>query len=170
MAKTSHDARRHIREWSRFFGDGMVVTEKLVDDFIKKHKKKKYLKQSLRRLIEKGLIARNDNKFILSSKGNSIFKLYKNRNLSNWDHKWYLISFDIPVNFNRKRDSLRRVLKIYNFYQLQKSVWVGPNQFSEDLWEFIVNEDLDKYCKVMVVEIIEGDEDLRKYFRDFVIK
>jgi len=58
MGKTSVDARRHVRELGQFFTDVNSVAEAIVDEFIKARKKKKYLKQSLKRFIEKGLIVR----------------------------------------------------------------------------------------------------------------
>jgi len=167
VAKTSRDARRHIRAISEFFAAGKAVTEAAVNDFIGTYKKRKFLKQSLRRLIEKGLVEKKNNKFVPTLAGIRFFRSNIERSLKpkNWDGKWYLLSFDVPVKLNVKRDYLRRVLKSYDFYPLQKSVWVGPNKFGDDLWEFVVQKELNKYCRVMVVSVLEGDEDLKKYFK-----
>ena len=168
MAKTSKDAYRHIREWSEFFKDLKWISEKMVDAFIAGHKQKKYLKQSLARLIKKGFIQKRDNKLNLTLWG---LKFFRQRGLKQkvkrkkvWDGRWRLISFDVPGGYNPERDRLRSILKTFGFYQLHKSVWVCPNFLAEDIWRLIVKEKLDKYCKAMVVEIIEGDEELKKYF------
>lgn len=167
MAKTSTDARRHIREWREFFADGMDFSEELVEEFLKKYKRRKHLKQSLRRLIERGFIKLEKTKLIVTKTGFKFFNPDAEKYLDKktWDGKWYLISFDIPVKLNVKRDRLRRILKAYYFYPLQKSVWVGPNKFGKDIWKFLVNEELDGYCKIMIVDVIEGDEELKKHFR-----
>lgn len=43
-----------------------------------------------------------------------------------WDGKLYLITYDIPENRRRDRDSLRYFLKKFGCGQLQQSVWVTP--------------------------------------------
>lgn len=169
MAKTSRDAYRHIREWSGFFADLKWISEKIVDEFIARHKQKKYLKQSLERLISHGFIQRKDDKFNLTSAGLRFLK--KRRLISSlptgqkWDGRWRLISFDVPGNYNQKRDQLRSILKTFDFYQLQKSVWVCPNFLAENFWHLIIKENLSQYCKIMMVEIIEGDEELKRHFK-----
>jgi len=169
MAKTSKDAYRHIREWSGFFADLKWISEKIVDEFIARHKQKKYLKQSLERLISRGFIKRKDDKFNLTPEG---LRFLKKRRLMSplptgqkWDGRWRLISFDVPGDYNKKRDQLRSILKTFDFYRLQKSVWVYPNFLAEDFWDLVVKSGLAKYCKAMVVEIIEGDEELKEYFK-----
>ena len=153
-------------EWRRFFADSSAVSQTLVDNFVNQHKKNKFLKQSLRRLIHKGFIREKSKKLLLTKAGADFFEsnVRKPFEKNSWDGKWYLLSFDIPVDLNVKRDRLRRVLKSYNFYPLQKSVWVGPNKFGSDLWEFVVENDIDKFCKVMIVDVIEGDEDIKRHF------
>ncbi|MEK7086732.1 MAG: hypothetical protein AAB935_00540 [Patescibacteria group bacterium] len=166
MAKTSKDAYQHIAEWSEFFSDMSRCSEEAVNGFIAAYKKRKHLKQSLRRLIKRGFIEEKRKKFFVTTVGRKFFKLKASKNFDkkNWDGKWYLIGFDVPVKKDAKRDKLREVLKAYNFYPLQKSVWVGPNKFGSDIWEFIVENKLESYCKIMIVDVIEGDEELKKHF------
>ena len=171
MAKTSIDARRHIREWSEFFRGGRAIANQVVESFLKEHRKNKYLGQSLKRLISRGLIRKTNHKFIPTAKGILFLFRIRNKNRrqfnqrNKWDGKWRLISFDVPVSDDSKRVQLRSLLKEFDFYLLQKSVWVCPNYLAEDFWKLIVHDELDKYCKVMLVEIIEGDEDLKKHFK-----
>lgn len=169
MAKTSRDARRHIKEWSEFFADGKVVAEVLVDEFIRRYKKRKYLRQSLKRLVEKGFIQKSGNKFIPTLSGRYFFRRQRKVAFENkgWGGKWYIVSFDVPVEFNSKRNILRQVLKTYNFYQLQKSVWIGSDKIGKELWEFIVRNDLDEYCKLMIVDFLEGDKEIKRHFKIF---
>lgn len=43
-----------------------------------------------------------------------------------WDGKWRVIIFDIPVNKNNSRALLRKKIKNLGFYKLQHSVFVYP--------------------------------------------
>ena len=168
MAKTSRDARRHIKEWGKFFADLKEASNSLVEDFLDKHEKSKYLKQSLERMIARGLVVQKNNKLIPTKKGFSFFgrlSRSKNQKIEKWDGHWFLVSFDVPVNSNKSRDQLRRLLRRYYFYPLQKSVWICPNQLTEDFWELVVENNLHRFCKAMVVKVIEGGDDLRKHYR-----
>jgi|SRR3989338_7107519 len=166
---TSSDAKRHIRELSQLFCDVNEIGEKTVEEFLKWHKKRKYLKQSLRRLEKKGFILQRNKRWIVTKIGRKFLSKYlitkENISDESWDGKWRLISFDVPVRKNSKRFQIRTLLKEFNFYQLQKSVWVCPNRVGEKLWKLFVDYELDKYCSAMVVEIIEGDAKLRKYYK-----
>ncbi|MFH0806492.1 MAG: hypothetical protein V1885_02095 [Candidatus Brennerbacteria bacterium] len=167
MARTSRDAARHIREWSEFFHDANVVAEAVVDEFIARHRKNKHLRQSLRRLIANGIVRKKEERFSVTPKG-IIYLLKRSPNVAGakkWDGKWRLVSFDVPVRSDKKRQQLRYFLKRFDFHQLQKSVYVCPSHMSEEFWRLMVEYDLERYCKVMLVEIIEGDEELRKIFK-----
>lgn len=172
MAKTSVDAKRHIREWGEFFADTKMVAEILVDEFLKRRKKRKYLKQSLARFIKNGLILRNAGKFLVTRKGRSFFRRLvvkeEFKNIKSWDGKWRLITFDVPISFNKKRYQLRSLLKNFGFYQLQKSVWIYPNYLAEKFWKLLVDLTLDRYCKVMLVEFLEGDEEVKRHFKELI--
>ncbi|KKU91728.1 MAG: PaaX family transcriptional regulator [Candidatus Jorgensenbacteria bacterium GW2011_GWA1_48_11] len=168
MAKTSVDARKHIREWSRFFGEMQDVGVSLMEEFLRRHEKRKYLKQSLKRLIQKGFVYQKSDSFRLTPAGLKLFKRFSPalapKNHGKWDGRWRLITFDIPVRLNKKRQTLRNLLKDFNFYLLQESVWVCPNILPEKFWDLLVDLEVDKYCKVMLVDILEGDEALKDYF------
>jgi phenylacetic acid degradation operon negative regulatory protein len=138
--------------------------------FFEKYEKRKYLKQSFKRMRRRGLIEQKNGFYQLSKKGILFLKRFVFRSptfrssANSWDGKWRLISFDVPLSHNHERNLLRTLLKEFNFYPLHKSVWICPNQMTEKFWKLIVDYELDKYCKVMLVEIVEGDEDLRNYF------
>ncbi len=171
MAKTSRDARRHVRQLSKFFSSVGTVTEELINEFIQSHKNKKHLKQSLRRMETRGLIIKRNKNFSVTQKGEPFFRKYfpNSRNVKkNWNGKWYFVMFDVPVKFNNKRRILRSLLREYMFYPIQKSVWVSPQQLADDFWKRVVKNDLDKYCKVLSTNILEGDEELKKHFKDLV--
>ena len=74
MAKTSRDARRHIKKWSEFFSALKSATEGEIEAFLKKREKKRYLKQSLRRLQARGFLIEKNGKIISSPKGLKYFR------------------------------------------------------------------------------------------------
>ncbi len=169
MAKTARDARRHIREWSNFFAGVQKITESEINSFLENHKRKVLLKQSLKRLKARGFLLDKGDHLIPTKKGLIFFRKqnllvrYKNSS-QKWDGKWRLISFDVPVNEDIKRSRLRGLLKEFDFYQLHKSVWVSPYKLAEEFWKLLFDQELDKYCKMMTVEIIEGGEEMKNYF------
>jgi len=171
MAKTSRDAHRHIRELSKLFSDANTVGSAMVEEFLKRKKERKYLKQSLRRLIEREFLVRDGEEFTPTAKGLIHFRKFQPTKRINpptqvqWDRKWRLVSFDVPGCYSKKRDHIRSLLNEFNFYRLQKSVWICPSVISKKFWNILVKSDLDKYCKTMIVDIIEGDEDVKRYFK-----
>ena len=167
MAKPSASAHRHIREWSKFFAGGRAVAETTVDKFLSRHKRRRYLKQSLDHLVARGFIKRRGGKFTPTESGLRFFRKKKGVRIKppRWDGKWRLITFDVPGGYNIARDRLRALLKEFDFYPLQKSVWISPSYVSDEFWKDMFKYDLDQYCKIMLVDIIEGDRELKKYFK-----
>ncbi|MBU1032736.1 MAG: hypothetical protein ABII13_04745 [Patescibacteria group bacterium] len=102
----------------------------------KTHEKKKLLNKTLKRFERRGLIkawtdGRGDEKVKLTTKGQEELIRYALRHTKikrpkKWDKKWRVIIFDIPLEFNKTRDSLRSFLKKNDFVKLQRSVWVFP--------------------------------------------
>jgi hypothetical protein len=74
---------------------------------------------------------------------NKIGKLRKNKLLDkNYFHKQkgekvIIVSYDLPISYNRERDLLRGVLLALGFNKIHQSVWVGkvkiPTTFIHDL-------------------------------------
>ncbi len=82
-----------------------------------------------------------------------------------WDKKYRLVIFDIPNKSRFIRDVLRRKLKEWGFYPLQKSVWVQAFDCRAEvelLREFLgVNK---KQLQFLEVTKLEDDKFLRKFF------
>ncbi|MDP1706782.1 MAG: hypothetical protein Q8L36_03100 [bacterium] len=170
MAKTSRDAYRHIREWSEFFSGLNDISKTEVDEFVARKRQKKYLQQSLDRLRRRGFIIEKGDDLSLTLTGRNFFRRHKlivkeKISSKSWDGRWRLVSFDVPGGYRRERDQLREILKMYDFYPLHKSVWVCPEALSEKFWQLIVEKGLHPFCKTMVVEVVEGDEELKKHFK-----
>jgi DNA-binding transcriptional regulator PaaX len=131
-------------------------------------------------------LSRNKN-VVLCRKGNKLFleitesgrKLVQEKNLKKleikkpkkWDRKWRMLIFDISAGDRRKRDILRRRLKAWNFYQLQKSVWIFPYVFKPEM-ELIKKalELSDKEAMVLTVMEIENESKILKHFESENLK
>lgn len=154
---------------AEFFSDFNRASEAAVDAFIKRSRQRKYLRQSLKRLEARGFVVRRGSDIVPSAGGRHFFKKLLVRKRveaarGKWDGKWRIIAFDVPVSENAARYRLYALLAVFGFAALQRSVWVAPNPLGEEFWKMVVMEDLDRFCKAMVVEHIEGDEKLRAKF------
>lgn len=113
----------------------------------KKFEKEKILKLKnyLAKLKNDGLILENESRQIyLSGKGKKKLNKFKNSPLSNKEDyekkiggRVMVVSYDIPIAFNRERNILRDILRMLGFTLVHKSVWVGkvllPQRFIGDL-------------------------------------
>jgi DNA-binding transcriptional regulator PaaX len=50
-----------------------------------------------------------------------------------WDGKWRIVIFDVAQAHRMKREALRGLLKRFEFYQLQKSVWIYPYHCRDEI-------------------------------------
>ena len=83
-----------------------------------------------------------------------------------WDKKWRVLIFDISDKHKVKREALRGKLKQLGLYQLQKSVWIYPYEFSDVvkiLREFFGLTDDE--MKVIAASEIEKDARAREFFK-----
>lgn len=99
----------------------------------------------LSKLKREGLILENNSEQIyLSDKGKKKLKKFQNSFSLNKDlykkktgDKVIVISYDIPIAFNKERNTLRDMLRMLDFNLVHKSVWVGkvilPERFVADL-------------------------------------
>ncbi|MFA5791641.1 MAG: hypothetical protein WC884_01225 [Candidatus Paceibacterota bacterium] len=117
---------------------------KRISKQLEKEKMLKF-KKYLSKLKNQGLILENELKQVcLSEKGkkklnnlqNSI-SLNKNLYKKKIGGRVVVISYDIPIDFNRERNILRNILRMLGFNLIHKSVWVGkvllPERFVSDL-------------------------------------
>lgn len=99
----------------------------------------------LSKLKSEGLILENNLKQIyLSDKGKNKLKNFQNSFPLNKDlykkkigERVIVVSYDIPIAFNKERNVLRDILRTLGFHLVHKSVWVGkvilPEKFIADL-------------------------------------
>ena len=56
-----------------------------------------------------------------------------------------MIMFDVPENFRKQRDKLRKLLKEIGFKELQKSVFVGDYDMNDEIDLILKYLDLTKF-------------------------
>ncbi|MEK7161667.1 MAG: CRISPR-associated endonuclease Cas2 [Patescibacteria group bacterium] len=113
------------------------------------------------------IVEKQNQKFIkLTSKG-KLEKLIRKANIikqPKWDGKWRVIIFDIPENSRPQRDKFRNLLKVNKFVKLQASVFICPYSFNKEAIEFLNESGLSDYVRIMRVEKMDNDKELRKKF------
>ncbi len=82
-----------------------------------------------------------------------------------WDGKWRIIMYDIPEASKDKRHHFRWLLKQNNFYKLQASVFISPYALNREALQYLKEKHLYHYVRILKVEEIDDDADLRKHFR-----
>ncbi|MFH1178181.1 MAG: CRISPR-associated endonuclease Cas2 [bacterium] len=104
----------------------------------------------------------------ITEKGKRVLQLENQRTehlkKKKWDHRWRVVTFDIPEKRRRVRVNLRRFMREYGFVRLQNSVWIYPHD-CEDLIS-LVKADLRIGVSVLylIVERLENDKHLREHF------
>jgi DNA-binding transcriptional regulator PaaX len=84
--------------------------------------------------------------------------------LKQWDKKWRVIIFDVPVQYNRARIAMARKLKELGLYQLQKSVWVYPFPCEDEIL-FVANFfKVDRFVNILIADNIINDYNLKNFF------
>jgi phenylacetic acid degradation operon negative regulatory protein len=121
--------------------------------------------------VNKGWIKyvdKNNDRFVkLTKKGQLEALLAKARipaKPGKWDGKWRVIIFDIPEESEEKRDFFRYLLKKNGFIKLQQSVYINPHPLNRDAIVYLKKSGLIGYIRVLKVEEMDNDKDLKKKF------
>jgi DNA-binding transcriptional regulator PaaX len=81
-----------------------------------------------------------------------------------WDGKWRLVMFDLPIRFRKARESLRYKLKQLGFKQFQKSVWIYPYSCTDEILFIADHYQVGKYVEILEVTNLLRDERFKKMF------
>ena len=114
------------------------------------------------------IISKNGQKFIQLTKQGQLEILFAKAEVvktDKWDGRWRIIIFDIPEDAREKRDVLRRLLKRNNFAKLQASVFASPYPLNRQAVVYLKESGLGQYIRLMRVDDIDEDIDLRKKFQ-----
>ena len=91
-------------------------------------------------------------------------ELIKIKKPKNWDGKWRLVMFDIPMRFTKGREALRYYLRDLGFYQFQKSAWMHPYPCEDEIIYIADFFGIGKFVEILTVESILREEKLKNHF------
>lgn len=122
-------------------------------------------------LVRKGWIKyvdKNNERFIKLTKNGQLEALLAKARLPDkpgkWDGKWRIIMFDIPEESEDKRNFFRYLLKQNGYIKLQHSVYISPYPLNREAITFLNKSGLCAYVRVLKVEEMDNDKDLKKIF------
>ncbi len=134
---------------------------------------KNQIRNGIRDLNKEKLIKKKENYdgsvlISLTEKGrlralNIKFRCLKNKK-EEWDKKWRMVASDIPDECRKGRDALRYRLKVTGFYELQESIFLYPFNCKREIEEFVKIFKIEKYIHFGVLESIDNQDWLLKFF------
>src|SRR3989344_2102657 len=130
------------------------------------------LSQAITRLIEQGLVERQQTKkgprLVLTDTGsqraNLLTVVEQTVQPRRWDRKWRIVIFDVWETRHNTRDRLRTMLRNIGFVRIQNSVWVFPYPCEELFALLRTDLKLGKGMLYIVADEIENDEEFREFF------
>ena len=138
--------------------------------FLLKIRQKEIINLSRYRLVQNGLLARNDRGLLqLTPKGEAKLQQcelhdYKTAKPKKWDKKWRMLIFDVREEKRFLRDKIRRTLISIGFERLQYSVWVYPYDCEDLITLLKADFKIGKDLLYIISDSIENDTWLRKRF------
>jgi len=109
-----------------------------------------------------------DGKYRLTEKGIDkleqiqISDFHKRRKWNGW---WRIVIFDIKEDKRAARDALRRKLKNFGFYSLQKSVFVSPFDYQKEIAALADFFDANDDIEYIIAKNLGGKEaEVRSFF------
>jgi len=82
-----------------------------------------------------------------------------------WDHKWFMVFFDVPEMERVKRNYLRKYLLQIGFYPYQKSVYIFPYACKQEIALIKRMIEGGKYLSYVVADTIEYEDEMRGIFK-----
>jgi len=119
----------------------------------KKDHSKNSFESTLSRLKKKGFIEIKSNKWLLTKAGKEYFENKRRLSIKFSSSfvlnapKNLLLMFDIPESKKNEREWLRWHLKEFQYFMIQKSVWVGPSPLPKKFKEHVKNIGLSNCIK-----------------------
>ncbi len=132
-----------------------------------------YLKRTIHRLEKQKLVE------ITAENGKQIVKITKNgqqkilkvaleeltiKKPKVWDHRWRLISFDLPEKLAKTRKIFVDYLRAWGFYPLHKSVYLHAYPCLNEVDLLREYLDISKYVREFIVIKIENDALFTDFF------
>jgi hypothetical protein len=119
----------------------------------KKEHPKNSFESTISRLKKNGFIEKRANTWILTKAGKEYFENKKRLSLKFSSPfplnspRNLLLMFDVPESKKAEREWLRWHLKEFQYFMIQKSVWVGPGPLPKKFKEYVKNTGLNNFIK-----------------------
>ncbi len=127
------------------------------------------MRLAIERLAHGGYIRRHGETLSISKTGQrlldrTVTSVRASLKTKQWDGKWRIVTYDIPLNFGPLRFQVHSILKRAGFAKLQHSVWIFPHECEE--LTALIKEDTRLRGRVLygVLDRIEDDERFRTMF------
>lgn len=104
------------------------------------------IKTTYYRAKQHGYLVYDDNFMWLTYEGLRIAQPYKAKKLKG--NGQLLLIFDIPDQYQTKRDKLRRLLKSWDFEHVQKSVWATSKDYKKVIIKTLKEFALEEYVEL----------------------
>ncbi len=108
---------------------------------------------TISRLNKNGYIQKKHNQWVITKSGRKYFISQKKHRIQ-FDSpfkvlapKNLLLMFDVPESRQQERRWLRMHLIKFDYFMIQKSVWVGPSPLPKEFLEYIKDTKLNQYIK-----------------------
>ena len=147
----------------------VALGEKLSSDFYKNKKVVQAFSGLRRYKFIRHVKEKGNRPYVLTSKGEArlrdmVIDDIEIKIKRNWDEKWHLVMYDLPVRFKKTRNSFRWKLKDLGFFQFQKSAWIYPYQCKEEVLFVADFFGVRKHIEILEVDKILDDKKLKAHF------
>ncbi|MCX6809874.1 MAG: hypothetical protein NTZ65_03975 [Candidatus Berkelbacteria bacterium] len=136
---------------------------------LNKDKRYRY-KKTIKKLYNDKAIYLSGEEIRLTKKGERLLKQIEVEEITiepkdSWDGNWHLVCYDIPEKYKGRRNYLRRKLIEFNFYQIQKSLWVYPYECQEEIAVLCQNIGVAPFVAYLNTDHLPQQEKLMRLFR-----
>jgi len=174
--------RKHLLKLKKFFistGKGMnlaqsilcdiAIGEKFSPDFYRDKKAAQIFRGFRRYKFVRHVKGEKGDTYSLTPKGESklhniVIDEIEIKNLKNWDGKWHLVMYDLPIRFKKARNAFRWKLKDLGFFQFQKSAWIYPYPCEEEILFVADFYGVRKHVEILEIDKILDDTKLKAHF------
>jgi phenylacetic acid degradation operon negative regulatory protein len=138
----------------------------------------KFLNRSLQRMRKQNLLKEKDRKgevlYSLTKEGIKKLTEFRLKNIlkaaQEWDGFWRVIIFDIPEEMRLFRNVFRRKMISFNFFPLQKSVFVYPFPCEKEIAVLAKFFNAKGYVQVILAKCLGDKEDEVRRFYGKILK
>ena len=175
--------RKHLLKFKRFIDSGskgldltktllcaVALGEKLSPSFYDDRKVTQAFSGLRRYKFVRHIKQHGQNSYSLTSKGESrlrtiVIDEIEIKTQRNWDGKWRLVMYDLPIRFRKAREAFRWTLKDFGFFQFQKSAWIYPYPCEGEILFVADFFGVRKHIEILEIDKILDDRKLKAHFR-----